>query len=106
VPLAPPEPDEHLLDRYAQRDRARRAFDHALARAHDDITHQHARARALSPLATLERGYAVVQREKGQVVTSVGDVTDGTPLSIRVADGRITATTTGLQAETIEEGHG
>ena len=48
------------------RDRGRRAFDHVLARAHDDITHQRARARALSPLATLERGYAVVQRADGR----------------------------------------
>src|SRR4051812_13165409 len=53
------------------RDRGRRAFDHRLARAHDDITHQHARARALSPLATLERGFAVVQGANGDVVASV-----------------------------------
>jgi exodeoxyribonuclease VII large subunit len=88
------------------RDRGRRAFDHVLARAHDDITHQHARARALSPLATLERGYAVVQRSGGEVVASVGAVTDGTPLRIRVADGRIAATTTGVAPDPIEERHG
>jgi exodeoxyribonuclease VII large subunit len=92
------------------RDRGRRAFGHVLTRAHDDITHQQARARALSPLATLERGYAVVQRAGGEVVTSVGDVADGTPLRIRVADGRIAATTTGVESEprgqTIEESHG
>jgi len=88
------------------RDRGRSAFDHVLARAHDDITHQHARARALSPLATLERGYAVVQRSGGEVVASVGAVTDGTPLRIRVADGRIAATTTGVAPDPIEERHG
>ncbi len=92
------------------RDRGRRAFGHALSRAHDDITHQQARSRALSPLATLERGYAVVQRGGGEVVTSVGDVADGTPLRIRVADGRIAATTTGVESDprdqAIEEGHG
>src|SRR3954466_7793366 len=57
------------------RDRGRRAFDHVLTRSHDDITHQRARARAVSPLATLERGYAVVQHAGGRdssVVTSVG----------------------------------
>jgi exodeoxyribonuclease VII large subunit len=83
------------------RDRGRRCFDHALARAGDDITHQRARARSLSPLATLERGYAVVQREGGDVVASVGQVGTGTPLTIRVADGRIAATTTH-----VEENHG
>ena len=36
---------------------------HALDRAADDIGHQRARARALSPLATLQRGYAVLQDE-------------------------------------------
>jgi exodeoxyribonuclease VII large subunit len=91
------------------RQRSRRAFDHVLVRAHDDITHQQARARALSPLATLERGYAVVQRAGGgemPVVTSVDDVTAGVALSIRVADGRIAATTTDVQADPTEESHG
>jgi len=83
------------------RDRGRRAFEHALSRATDDLVHQRARARALSPLATLQRGYAVVQHQGGEVVTSVGEVTAGTALSIRVADGRITATTTD-----VEEDHG
>jgi exodeoxyribonuclease VII large subunit len=83
------------------RDRARRCLDHALARASDDITHQRARARGLSPLATLERGYAVVQREGGDLVTSVVEIADGTALTIRVADGRIAATTTHVQ-----ESHG
>jgi exodeoxyribonuclease VII large subunit len=83
------------------RDRGRRCFDHALARASDDVTHQRARARALSPLATFERGYAVVQGAGGEFVTSVAAVTPGAALSIRVADGRIGATTTSA-----EEDHG
>jgi exodeoxyribonuclease VII large subunit len=80
------------------RDRGRRCLDHALARAFDDITHQRARARALSPLATLERGYAVVQDERGVVVRSVGEVEIDARLRIRVTDGRIAATTTGVSA--------
>ena len=54
------------------RDRARRTLGHRLDRAADDIGHQRARARALSPLATLQRGYAVLQDADGHVVTSVG----------------------------------
>ncbi len=53
------------------RERARRTIGHALDRAADDIDHHRARARALSPLATLERGYAVLQDADGHVVTSV-----------------------------------
>jgi exodeoxyribonuclease VII large subunit len=47
--------------------------------------------RALSPLATLSRGYAVVQDADGHVVTSPAQTTAGAVLSIRVADGRIGA---------------
>jgi len=47
-----------------------------------------------------------VQRDGGDVVTSVTEVSDGTTLRIRVADGRIAATTTGVEPATIEEGHG
>ena len=42
--------------------------------------------RSLDPRATLARGYALVQRD-GHVVSSVGDVTGGERLSVRVQDG-------------------
>ena len=47
------------------RDRSRRSLRHALDRAADNLDHQRARVRALSPLATLERGYAVLQDADG-----------------------------------------
>jgi len=81
-------------------ERARRHIGHRLDRAHDDIGHQLARARALSPLATLRRGYAVLQTEDGTVVTSVAQVGTGQPVAIRVADGRVHATTTHTDALT------
>lgn len=77
-------------------DRARRTVSHRLDRAQDDIAHQRARARALSPLATLERGYAVLQDADGHVVTSVAGVAADTPITVRVADGRLHATTTAV----------
>src|SRR4051794_33446902 len=83
------------------RDRGRRSFDHVLARATDDIAHQRARARALSPLATLERGYAVLQDADGHVVGSVAGVAPKAAISVRVADGRVHATTT--RTELLEE---
>ena len=89
------------LDEFAMlRDRARRTIGHALDRAFDDIGHHRARARALSPLATLQRGYAVLQDADGHVLTSVADVGARQRISVRVADGRIHATTT--STETID----
>jgi exodeoxyribonuclease VII large subunit len=82
------------------RERGRRVLGHALERAGDDIGHQRARARSLSPLATLQRGYAVVQGVDGSVLASTAGVTTGDALRIRVGDGRILATATGVQPET------
>jgi exodeoxyribonuclease VII large subunit len=79
--------------------RTRRSLDHALSRADDDITHQRARARALSPLATLQRGYAVVQGADGTVVSTVDTVAAGDRLRIRVADGRIIAATEAVEPD-------
>jgi exodeoxyribonuclease VII large subunit len=81
--------------------RARRTVAHRLDRAEDDISHQRARARALSPLATRERGYAVLQDAEGHVVTSVAGVPPKSRISVRVADGRVHATTT--RTELLEE---
>jgi exodeoxyribonuclease VII large subunit len=76
------------------RDRARRTTQHRLDRATDEIAHQRARARALSPLATLQRGYAVLQSAEGHVVTSVAGLSAGQAVSVRVADGRVHAQVT------------
>jgi exodeoxyribonuclease VII large subunit len=52
------------------------------------------RLHALDPVATLRRGYAVVQRSADdQVVTSTDQVRDGDALAITVADGVIPAST-------------
>ena len=78
----------------ALRERARRTTRHRLDRATDEIAHHRARARALSPLATLRRGYAVLQDADGHVVASVADVRPGQRVSARVADGRVLADVT------------
>ncbi|WP_109509287.1 exodeoxyribonuclease VII large subunit [Nocardioides speluncae] len=80
-------------------DRARRSVRHRLDRAGDEIGHQLARARALSPLATLQRGYAVLQDADGHVLASVAGVAKGDKVSVRLADGRIHATTTKIEPE-------
>ena len=71
--------------------RARRVLGHVLDRAEDDLEHRLARVRALSPLATLQRGYAVLSDADGTLFSSVEDARPGQSLTIRVADGRITA---------------
>jgi exodeoxyribonuclease VII large subunit len=69
--------------------RARRCVSHRLDRAHDEIGHHLARTRALSPLATLRRGYAVVQDAEGHVVSAVEQVRPPAALTVRVTDGAL-----------------
>jgi exodeoxyribonuclease VII large subunit len=75
--------------------RARTALSARLDRAADSVTHLAAQVRALSPAATLERGYAVVQRDDGAVVRSPDDVRPGDHLRLRVAQGDVSATVDG-----------
>ncbi len=73
----------------AMRDRARRVLSSALDRAGDNLDHTRARVTALSPAATLERGYAVLQDGAGHVVRRPGDVRTGDRLRARVAGGEL-----------------
>ena len=73
----------------ALRDRSRRVLTAALDRAGDNLAHTRARVTALSPAATLERGYAVLQRADGAVVRRAGDVAAGDPLRVRLAEGEV-----------------
>ncbi|GAA2723550.1 exodeoxyribonuclease VII large subunit [Actinocorallia aurantiaca] len=70
------------------RDRARRALSAALDRAGDQLVHTGARLTALSPAATLERGYAIVQRPDGAVVRSAEELETGDELVVRLPDGK------------------
>jgi exodeoxyribonuclease VII large subunit len=90
------DPGRGLDDRFREvqelRDRTRRCLRHRIDRATDDLDHTLARVRSLSPLATLERGYSVVQDTEGHVVTSVASIGAGAALQVRVADGRLGVT--------------
>ena len=85
--------EERLGEVGGLRERARRTFRHRLDRGDDDLVHQVARIRALSPLATLRRGYAVLSDAEGKALSSVATLEPGHEIHIRVADGRIGATT-------------
>ncbi len=71
--------------------RSRRVLGHLLDRADSELAHTRARVVALSPAATLERGYAVLQRPDGHVVRSPADAgAPGEELRARVSDGEFT----------------
>ena len=72
--------------------RARRCLSASLDRASDDVSHTRARLIALSPAATLRRGYAIVQRDDDSVVRSAADVAPDEPLTIRFADDQLGVT--------------
>jgi exodeoxyribonuclease VII large subunit len=76
-------------DVLALRTRARRTLVHRVEGAERDLEHARARVAALSPAATLERGYAVVQKTDGTLVRDPADAADGELLRVRVAGGRL-----------------
>lgn len=49
---------------------------------------------AISPAATLARGFAIVRRADGQLVKRVGDVADSDAITVQVSDGEFGATVT------------
>lgn len=77
----------------ALRQRSRRSLDHRIDRGRAELEQQLARVRALSPLATLRRGYAVVSDADGSALSSVEGLESGSTIHVRVADGRISAVT-------------
>lgn len=92
--LARPETmlDGRAADIAALRERATRCLAHQLDRGADELLHTLARLRALSPAATLARGYAIVQRADGAVVRRPDEVAAGDPLRVRLAGGELAAT--------------
>jgi exodeoxyribonuclease VII large subunit len=76
--------------------RARQILSHTTALRRSELAGHRARLAALSPLATLARGYAIVRRaDSGAVVLSVGQVDAGDGLYIRVQDGEFGAVAEG-----------
>jgi exodeoxyribonuclease VII large subunit len=83
-------------ERYARRidaahERLTRAPLLAVERRRARLDTLHARLATLSPLATLERGYAIVHRGD-DVVRSPAQVRGGDAIDVRVADGSFGAT--------------
>ncbi len=76
------------------RDRVIRSFSSRLAIAQEELLQVTARVRALSPQATLDRGYAVVQLADSSIARDSAALKDGEKLRIRLAKGETSATVT------------
>jgi len=76
------------------RDRSNRSFEASLKLAKEELKQIKARVRALSPQATLDRGYSVVQLVDGQIVTDPKKLKQGDVLRLRLAQGETKATAT------------
>ncbi|MGB5061390.1 MAG: exodeoxyribonuclease VII large subunit, partial [Candidatus Promineifilaceae bacterium] len=89
------------LSPQARLDNNRQRLDVTSARLDRALTSQLVRVRnrlavaevgltAVSPLATLSRGYAIVRRPDGRLVRAAAEVATGDSLTIQVADGQFT----------------
>lgn len=70
-----------------------------LTRAYDEVAHIAARVRTLSPQATLDRGYSVVQRSNGSIITDPAQLSAGEEIRLRLAKGVAIATALGNNPE-------
>jgi exodeoxyribonuclease VII large subunit len=73
-------------------ERAERAMYHQLSLRREQLDGQIGQLTSMSPIRTLERGYAIVRsRKKDIVVRSTQQVEPGERVSIRVVDGEFEA---------------
>lgn len=72
---------------------------HALRRAEDRIDLVAAKVRALDPAIALARGWSITRDEHGAVLRSVADLTPGSTITTRVADGTATSTIVGTETD-------
>ena len=77
----------HQLDQQAMH--LRRSIEHKLERERLSLQQIARTMHAVSPLATLERGYAILFDADGKVLRSAQNVAAGTPLRARLADGEL-----------------
>jgi exodeoxyribonuclease VII large subunit len=77
-------------------DRLGSSISQRLERQHSRLEHLAQTLNVVSPLATLGRGYAIVQDAKGGIVRSAGQLKTGDKVSARVANGHIDATVTSV----------
>ena len=77
------------------RERVHRALDTTLSLAQADLRAERARLTALSPQGVLDRGYAILRKPGGTIVTSAEDVKKGDLIEGVLASGRMVAQVVG-----------
>jgi len=74
-------------------ERLERAMPHRVQRLGPRLAMTERALRSLSPLATLDRGYAIVsRRDDGHVLTDSAEISPGAGIVVRLARGRLAAT--------------
>jgi exodeoxyribonuclease VII large subunit len=81
------------------RHRAHRAIGSTIDRESALVGHHLARIRAMSPQATLDRGYSILLGPRGVAVRSVGQVNVGDDLLAKLADGQLALNVTQLRPQ-------
>jgi exodeoxyribonuclease VII large subunit len=87
----------HRASLDALQHRGFRAVSGRVAQASGDVEGMRSRVRALSPLATLDRGYALVVAADGSLVSSVADAAVDAHISVKLADGSLRAVVSGVK---------
>jgi len=73
--------------------RSHRSMSSAIAIAAEEISGLRTQVRTLSPQATLDRGYSVVQKSDGSVLRKASEAAPGEKLRLRLAQGEVGAIT-------------
>jgi exodeoxyribonuclease VII large subunit len=84
----------HLLS-----ERLHRSWQDAAARFHSRLARAQAQVSNLSPLAVLQRGYALVQAPDGHLIRNASEAVVGDQLTIRLDRGRLESTVTRIDSE-------
>jgi len=83
----------------ALRDRSKRSFSSHLKLAKEELVQIKARVRALSPQATMDRGYSIVRLSNGDIARDASKLRGGDVLRLRLARGETNATVTANTAK-------
>ena len=82
------------------RQRLGSAIDRSIQQQATSLTHDLSRVRAMSPKATLERGYAILVDGEGGSIASIADADLDDDLMAYLADGKLTLSVTGIDDPT------
>jgi len=94
-----------IIERFKERlssmhSRLTRSTESALKARREKLNAHSRELHAISPLATLERGYSIVSTAKNKVITKSSDVVSGDSINVRLSEGTLSATVTKTSKKT------